>query len=125
VTPSSEGFTTAKAHDDDLEDVLQRAVEVGCKVMVTGSDLEESRKAVQLAKITVGAIRSSSWSSYASGKLIFPNRIASLCYATVGVHPCSAKTFETHPGGCSALLHDLETLAVESKNAGLAVAFGE
>ncbi|KAI9877719.1 MAG: hypothetical protein M1830_003031 [Pleopsidium flavum] len=84
-----------KAHEDDLEDVLQRAVEVGCrKLMVTGSDLEESRKAVQLAK---------------------DHR----------VHPCSAKTFDTHPGGPSALLKDLETLALESKNAGLAVAFGE
>lgn len=40
-----------KAHDDDLDDVLQRAVEAGCiKFMVTGSDLEESKKAVQLAK---------------------------------------------------------------------------
>jgi len=40
-----------KAHDDDLDDVLQRAVEAGCiKFMVTGSDLEESKKAVQMAK---------------------------------------------------------------------------
>jgi Tat protein secretion system quality control protein TatD with DNase activity len=40
-----------KAHDDDLQDVLQRAVDVGCtKLMVTGSDLTESRKAVQLAR---------------------------------------------------------------------------
>ena len=40
-----------KAHEDDLADVLQRALDVGCvKMMVTGSDLEESRKAVQLAE---------------------------------------------------------------------------
>lgn len=40
-----------EAHEDDLDDVLQRAVEAGCiKFMVTGSDLEESKKAVQLAK---------------------------------------------------------------------------
>jgi len=40
-----------KAHDDDLDDVIQRAVDAGCeKLMITGSDLEESRKAVELAK---------------------------------------------------------------------------
>ncbi|MCJ1364761.1 hypothetical protein MMC16_003877 [Acarospora aff. strigata] len=92
-----------KAHDDDLEDVLQRAVDVGCtKMMVTGSDLEESRKAVQIAKGHPG-----------------------LCFATVGVHPCSVTGFESHPGGSSALLHELESLALEAKDAGHAVAFGE
>lgn len=40
-----------KIHEDDLEDVLQRAIDVGCrKFMVTGSSLEESKKAVRLAK---------------------------------------------------------------------------
>lgn len=40
-----------KAHEDDLDDVLQRAVDVGCvKMMITGSDLNESKKAVQMAK---------------------------------------------------------------------------
>lgn len=39
------------AHEDDLRDVIQRAVDVGCiKLMVTGSDLEESRKAVEMAE---------------------------------------------------------------------------
>ena len=37
-------------HEDDLRDVIQRAVDLGCvKLMVTGSDLEESRKAVEMA----------------------------------------------------------------------------
>lgn len=40
-----------QAHEDDLGEVIQRAVQIGCtKMMVTGSDLEESRKAIQLAK---------------------------------------------------------------------------
>ena len=40
-----------KVHDDDEADIIQRAVEVGCvKFMVTGSDLEASKKAVELAK---------------------------------------------------------------------------
>lgn len=48
-----------------------------------------------------------------------------LCYATVGVHPCSALSFDSHPGGPSKLLHELETLALTSKKLGTATAFGE
>jgi TatD DNase family protein len=48
-----------------------------------------------------------------------------MCYGTVGVHPCSANKFDTHPGGPSALLSALKSLAVEAKEAGHAVAFGE
>lgn len=40
-----------QAHDDDLDDVVQRAKDVGCaKFMVTGSDLVESEAAVQIAR---------------------------------------------------------------------------
>ena len=40
-----------KAHDSDLEHVIQRAQAVGCKkLMVTGSNLDESKRALQLAK---------------------------------------------------------------------------
>ena len=40
-----------RAHDDDLEQVVQRALDVGCqKMMVTGSSLVESQHAVDLAK---------------------------------------------------------------------------
>lgn len=39
-----------QAHEDDLDDVIQRARDVGCsKFMVTGSDLVESKHAVQVA----------------------------------------------------------------------------
>ena len=92
-----------RAHEDDTEFVLQRAIEVGCiKFMVTGSDLEESKKAILLAEKHPGR-----------------------CYATVGVHPCSAKTFESHPGGPSQLLRELEDLATDAKRRGVATAFGE
>jgi len=50
---------------------------------------------------------------------------AGLCYATVGVHPCSAKQFDSHPDGPNALLTSLKKLALESKAAGNTVAFGE
>ena len=40
-----------QAHEDDLDDVVQRAVDAGCvKMMVTGSDLKESTHAVDVAK---------------------------------------------------------------------------
>jgi TatD DNase family protein len=40
-----------RAHDDDLEDVVQRALEVGCeKMMVTGSDVKESAHAIEVAE---------------------------------------------------------------------------
>ena len=92
-----------KVHEDDTTYVLQRAVDAGCvKFMVTGSDLEQSKKAVALAEEYPG-----------------------LCYATVGVHPCSAKAFDMLPGGPSRLMEDLHSLASDAKKRGLATAFGE
>ncbi|KAI9751360.1 MAG: hypothetical protein M4579_006101 [Chaenotheca gracillima] len=92
-----------QAHEDDLDEVIARAKAIGCeKFMVTGSSLEESRGAVKLAQQHPGT-----------------------CYATVGVHPCSSKEFETYPSGPSALLAELKTLATEASRAGHAVAFGE
>lgn len=83
-----------KAHDDDLHKVVERALEVGVsKMMVTGSDLEESKNAIKLAEQ-------------------FPG----LCYATVGVHPCSAKSFEEYPGGPDALLQEIKKLAQEARD---------
>jgi TatD DNase family protein len=41
----------SQRHEDDFEDVLQRALDAGCKkFMVTGSDLKESEHAIELAK---------------------------------------------------------------------------
>ena len=40
-----------QAHQDDLHDVVQRALDVGCKkMMITGSNLQESKNAVDLAR---------------------------------------------------------------------------
>ena len=44
-------YRDKQVHEDDLQDVINRALDAGCqKFMVTGSDLEESRHAVQLAR---------------------------------------------------------------------------
>jgi TatD DNase family protein len=90
-------------HDDDFEDIIQRALDAGCKkFMVTGSDLSESRHALEISKAHAG-----------------------LCYATIGVHPCSAKQFDEFPGGPEKLLSELKELAIKAKEEGLAVAYGE
>ncbi|KMU72340.1 deoxyribonuclease tatD [Coccidioides immitis RMSCC 3703] len=92
-----------KVHDDDLRDVIERAVNVGCqKFMVTGSDLQESKHAIQVARDHAG-----------------------LCFATVGVHPCQAKLFDSYPQGPAAYLAEVKALALEAKESGHAVAFGE
>lgn len=86
-----------------MSDVVGRARDAGVlKMMVTGSDLKESQGAIDVAKE-------------------FPG----LCYATVGVHPCSAKQFDEYPGGPDKMLQDLKELVVESSKAGHTVAFGE
>ncbi|KAL4978056.1 hypothetical protein BDW66DRAFT_130888 [Aspergillus desertorum] len=92
-----------QVHESDLDDIVQRARDVGCqKFMVTGSDLEESKRAIEIAQKYPG-----------------------FCYATVGVHPCQAKLFDSFPGGPEKMLEELRSLALEAKQAGYAVAFGE
>lgn len=40
-----------QVHESDLDDIIQRAREVGCeKFMVTGSDVEESRRAIEISQ---------------------------------------------------------------------------
>jgi TatD DNase family protein len=92
-----------QAHEDDLKDVIQRALDVGCKkMMITGSNLQESKNAVDLARQYPG-----------------------VCYATIGVHPCSTQDFDNHTGGADVLLKNLRALVEEAKQEGTAVAFGE
>ena len=127
--------------------------------MVTGSDLDESRKAVSLAEeyrtsyhlitrlvfhlhhnldsipttkcpyqCTLTSHRELYFPIPASPYRFTPTNLstpAGLCYATIGVHPCSAQKFTTHPNGPNALLSSLEQLALTSKAAGTATAFGE
>ncbi|KAL4819122.1 hypothetical protein BDW67DRAFT_173529 [Aspergillus spinulosporus] len=102
--PVFQGYYHGKqVHESDLDDIVQRARDVGCqKFMVTGSDLEESKRAIEIAQKYPG-----------------------FCYATVGVHPCQAKLFDSFPGGPEKLLEELRSLALEAKEAGHAVAFGE
>ena len=92
-----------QAHPADQNDVVQRAVQLGCvKMMVTGSNLKESKGALELAE-----------------------RYPGICYGTIGVHPCSSEDFDSHPGGPQQLLAELRSLAQTATASGHAVAFGE
>ncbi|KAH6891188.1 hypothetical protein B0T10DRAFT_458587 [Thelonectria olida] len=58
-------------HPDDLDAVIGRAREVGCtKLIVTGSDLGNSRQALEMAAEYPGTV-----------------------FATAGIHPCSSAVF--------------------------------
>ncbi|KAG0645999.1 Deoxyribonuclease Tat-D [Hyphodiscus hymeniophilus] len=90
-----------KRHQDDMQGVLKRAREAGCqKLIVTGSDLEESKKAVTLSESHPGFI-----------------------YSTIGVHPCNCLQFTDKPN--AGLLSEIQNLALTAKETGHCVAFGE
>ncbi|KAK5997157.1 Deoxyribonuclease Tat-D [Cladobotryum mycophilum] len=63
-------------HPDDLQDVVDRAREVGCtKLIVTGSDFKSAHEGLELAKEFPGT-----------------------CFATAGIHPCSSSIFSVGGG---------------------------
>lgn len=89
--------------------------------MVTGSDLEESKKAVEIAREhRIHHILRGSCTQRRTD-----NIIANFLYTTVGVHPCSASTFTSHPTGPAALLNSLKELATVPSSSSIVVAFGE
>ena len=48
-----------------------------------------------------------------------------LCFATVGVHPCQARSFERYEGGPEGLLEELRRLVLDGREKGTVAAFGE
>lgn len=79
--------------------MLKRAKDVGCKeLIITGSDLENSKSAIHLCEEHPGFL-----------------------YSTIGVHPCSTQDFEKHPGGPSALVAALRQLIESSPKAFVAI----
>jgi len=88
----------SKKHEDDFNDVLQRAFDTGMdKLMITGGSLSDSKNALELAK-TEDAL-----------------------YSTVGCHPTRCSEFESS-GDPDQYLADLIALATSSEKV---VALGE
>jgi TatD DNase family protein len=89
-------------HPGDLESVVSRAEQVGVhKVLVTGSNLKESKEAIKLVR-----------------------NYPKLMHATVGVHPCHALDID-HSGDPARYLQQIKDLATEGKADGTVRAFGE
>lgn len=112
-----------------MTDIIERARSVGCtKFMVTGSDLKESKHAVQIAR-DYRMCFSFSFIKSVTPRIVALDtnnvQIAGFCYATVGVHPCQAIHFDDFPGGASKLLQEVRDLALQTKESGHTVAFGE
>lgn len=75
-------------HNEDIEAVLQRAVEVGVRgVLLTGGSLKQSRAVIDMCK------------SYSTEQLT--------CYCTVGCHPTQCEEFAKDPDGYLAALDAL------------------
>ncbi|CAO3599160.1 unnamed protein product [Absidia cylindrospora] len=91
-----------QAHQDDFELVLERAKKAGAeKLIITGTNLEDSLEAIQVTAKTEH-----------SGYL----------YSTVGCHPTRCGEFETYAGGPQAYLEALRSLIQQSSSV---VAIGE
>nr|AIF71151.1 TatD related DNase [Hyaloperonospora arabidopsidis] len=94
-------------HESDLPTILARAKTCGVeKIIVTGGNLEESRKAVQLVQEN---------SSDAFPRL----------FATVGVHPTRCNEFEADGRTPDSYFAELLAVCVQGKEEGIVVAIGE
>lgn len=83
-------------HPDDLSAVISRAKEVGCqKLIVTGSDLTNSKEALDIAKEYRKALpqtmSTKTYAAHIANSLILS--IAGVVYTTAGIHPCSSAVF--------------------------------
>ncbi|CAG8949186.1 hypothetical protein HYFRA_00004809 [Hymenoscyphus fraxineus] len=110
-------------HPSDISAVISRAQSVGCtKLLVTGSDISESAKAIELAKeyrscLSHFAILQPTWTNE------LHNQTAGTVYTTLGIHPCSSSSF-TSEESASKIITELRTL-YESAPTNTVVAFGE
>lgn len=93
-------YNSSQKHVDDFEEVLNRAQERGIeKMIITGGTLEESVKALEIAKNR-------------------PN-----LFSTVGCHPTRCNEFLDYKDGAQAYLNQLRDLALN--NSSKVVAIGE
>ncbi|XP_071117236.1 deoxyribonuclease TATDN1-like isoform X1 [Haliotis cracherodii] len=87
----------SKKHEDDFQDVLQRAFDYGLqKIMITGGSLKDATQALELAKTDENI------------------------YSTVGCHPTRCKEFEKS-GDPDKYLHDLTEMISQNRNKVVAV----
>lgn len=87
-----------QAHEDDFMMMLNRAKDVGVKkIMITGTTLEESAKALEVAKLD------------------------DCLYTTVGCHPTRSNEFDESEGGADVYLQGLVDLVKGNRDTVVAV----
>jgi TatD DNase family protein len=103
-------YRGAFRHEPDLDEIIARAVRVGVKrIILTAGTLEESRQAVQTARL---------WNEKYAGEIHFS--------CTVGVHPTRCQQeFVNSPQEADETLQELLEIAKNGQEDGTVVAIGE
>lgn len=112
-TMFSGNFRGSRHFESDMDDMLRRAKALNVEhMLLTGSDLDESKKTIEWAK------------HYNNLENLSPGNFPSLT-TTVGVHPCSVTEFTRKSETPERHINKLREVLKEGIESGIVKAFGE